>query len=145
MRKVAKAPKLLAYPAEGSFYDLLRWHLFTHGTRPGGDPDQIGKVWSGKEFADALKLHPRTVSNWLKEENPTPPQDLASVERVIFGDSPAYAVWRISLRPLSMRRAGGPSKNFPHSHKIAKVHPPPPILVSLVPSGAPRKLFSTST
>ena len=43
-------------------------------------------------------MHPRTVSNWLKKENPTPPQDLAATERVIFGDNPAYAEWRANFR-----------------------------------------------
>jgi hypothetical protein len=95
---VAKGSEPLAYPADGDFHNLLRWHLFTHGTRPDNKTGQIGKVWSAKEFSKALQLHSRTVSNWLREENPTPPQDLASVERVIFGDNRLYDEWRANLR-----------------------------------------------
>jgi len=88
----------LAYPAGADFYELLRWHLFVHGTRPTGSPHRTGKRWSQKEFADELGVTEKSVSNWLREENPTPPRDYGSIERVLFDDSAAYEGWRRGLR-----------------------------------------------
>jgi hypothetical protein len=89
----------LIYPAGGSFYDLLHWHLFMHGTRPDGEPDQIGKkAWSKKDFAGAVNLDVRTVSYWLNKRRPSPPRDLTSIEEAMFGNNPGYAGWRANLR-----------------------------------------------
>src|SRR5262249_50598963 len=114
MQKVAKTRDLLSFPADGSFYEMLHWLLFQHGTRPDGKPVQVGKkVWSRKEFAAAVHLELRTVSNWLKREDPSPPHDLASVEQAIFGDNPAYAEWRASFRAAYNALDNGYNRDFP--------------------------------
>jgi tetratricopeptide (TPR) repeat protein len=84
-----------AYDANGSFAQLLDWHL-VHGTRPTGNVEVDGKQWGNKDFAYCVGVVERTVRNWRSSE--TVPDYIGSIERELFGENPAYAAWRATLR-----------------------------------------------
>jgi tetratricopeptide (TPR) repeat protein len=74
------------------FQELLASHL-RKGTRPDGTP---GRRWSKKDFAAETGVSDRTVGNWLNGK--TCPDDLESIERVLFGRNPAHDADRLRLR-----------------------------------------------
>ena len=79
-----------------TFSDILDWHLFENGTRPGGTPEKPGKLWPKKKFAEIVEVDERSVRNWLNGSNL--PNDLAKIENALFGDSQAFSDWRRELR-----------------------------------------------
>jgi len=88
------------YPGNrGPFSLLLAWHL-DNGTRPDGAPKNKGlRPWTPKEFAGALgKTDTRSVRGWRNGEYP--PQDLITIERVLFGDNRSFDRWRTHLREV---------------------------------------------
>lgn len=89
-----------------TFGQLLSWHLFVYGTRPDGNPESpVGKIWTPKRAADALGITTRTLWHWLGDKHP--PFDTATAERVLFGDNPAYDIWRLEIQEsLRTTRAG---------------------------------------
>jgi hypothetical protein len=97
-----KPPDLKGYPRDGSFAELLRWH-FHNGTRPDGDPSRIGRRrWTPKDFAVEVGSEAeegRAIRYWISLNKPKRPNDLASIERAIFGDANKnYDDWRRDLR-----------------------------------------------
>ena len=81
---------------EGTFGQCVRFLLFEHGTRPYGAPEKIGRRWTEKEFADAVGVDQRAVRYWLSDQKV--PQEMLSIERVLFGDNERYDTWRKELR-----------------------------------------------
>jgi tetratricopeptide (TPR) repeat protein len=89
-------PPLPADRAVWTFAQLLDWHL-ARGTRPKGTPtDVVGDRWTNKLFAPHVGSNERTVRNWRYGR--TAPQQLELIEKALFGDNQAYALWREELR-----------------------------------------------
>ncbi|MEA2951908.1 MAG: hypothetical protein QOJ96_1428 [Alphaproteobacteria bacterium] len=79
-----------------SFGDLVYWHLFVHGTRPDTDPSaKIGRVWDLKRASGALGISERALRYWINDKHL--PDSTTAIERVIFGNSPAFDDWRLEL------------------------------------------------
>jgi hypothetical protein len=95
-------PALSNDRAQWSFGDLLNFHLFVHGTRPGGTTEEASQRWRLVEFADAVGTHPNVVRNWLDNKNL--PVELLPIEPALFGDQRHYNEWRVQLR-LAYHRA----------------------------------------
>lgn len=82
--------------ADCSFGDLVYWHLFSHGTRPDTDPSaKIGRVWELKRASAALGISERTLRYWINDKHL--PDSTSTLEKVIFGNSPAFDDWRLEL------------------------------------------------
>jgi hypothetical protein len=88
-----KRGTIASYPRGSSFADLLFWHL-KFGTRPHSGPDRSGQRWSIKGFARELRIEERAVRYWRTGKRPV---DLASIQRVLFGDNAAYDERRFDL------------------------------------------------
>jgi hypothetical protein len=83
-------------PARLSFGELLDYH-FKRGTRPGGNTDHPGRMWTTQAFAHAVGYGDRAVRHWLNDRHL--PMDIETIERVLFGpDYTHYWVWRLVLR-----------------------------------------------
>ena len=74
-----------------SFGEQLRWH-FTAETR--GD-DETG-AWTASKFGEAVGRSDAAVRFWLRDK--TAPDDLITIERVLFGNKSEYAEYRVLLR-----------------------------------------------
>jgi hypothetical protein len=108
--------------ARRTFGEILDHHL-SRGTRPDGNTDHPGRMWSKQAFADAVGYGDRAVRHWLSDRHL--PTDIETIERVLFGlDYARYPEWRLELREahtMSLRsiragrmRARGRQKNvFP--------------------------------
>jgi hypothetical protein len=102
--------------ADCSFGDLVYWHLFVHGTRPDTDPSaKIGRVWELKRASGALGISERTLRYWINDKHL--PDSTSTLEKVIFGNSPAFDDWRLELvealrktRLANAAKAAGPAQ-----------------------------------
>jgi hypothetical protein len=102
------------YPAEGTYADLLWWHMFVWGTRP----DSGRAVWTSKELVAAVfgddddsEKHGRNLRNWLGRGSPPGyPSWLERIEDAFFDDSFLHERWRADLR-LAHGRSRGKGKN----------------------------------
>jgi hypothetical protein len=83
------------YPRGAGFAKLLDWHL-DFGTRPNVSPNQPGRRWSNAEFAKKVDTTDKSVRNWRAGR--VLPDDLGSIEYVLFGNNIAYKEWRFDLR-----------------------------------------------
>jgi hypothetical protein len=87
-------------PACPGFGEVLAKH-FMHGTRPDGNTDHPGKMWSVPDFAYAVGCTERAVRHWLSGRHL--PGDIRTLERILFGlDYDRYREWRIELRTAHM-------------------------------------------
>ena len=82
-------------PEAATFGQVLIRHM-DRGTRPDGDPAKPGRRWTGMALAHACGVSDRAVRAWRSDDYP--PEDIETLERVLFGDKPAYAVWKSELR-----------------------------------------------
>ena len=87
-----------SYPNNGTFADLLSWHLEVWGTRPTGPP----AIWELRKFREAIfgalaDDEERLVYGWLGSGSPPSPENLKQVIKVLFGDDPIFTEWRIDL------------------------------------------------
>jgi hypothetical protein len=90
------------------WWALLKWHLKANGTRPNGNPQTQGRVWSEKDFAkecnvgdpDTPEHGTRTVYGWFERSNfPVPSNShYNAIEWALFGNNRAYNAWRLDLR-----------------------------------------------
>jgi tetratricopeptide (TPR) repeat protein len=77
------------------FPEVLSWHL-DNGTRPDGSPERAGRLWTNAAFGEAVGVSDRTVRNWRTGKSY--PDDIRSLESILFGDNPAYVRQRQELR-----------------------------------------------
>lgn len=111
-RKLSR--QLLDPPQVNNFAAHLKFHL-KNGTRPEGMPGKPGDEWSRPHFAAAIEAHRKltrryrsnlaegsaltNLTHWLNEIHAcTDPGWIRAIDKVLFGDSEAYAEWRIRLR-----------------------------------------------
>lgn len=106
-----------------TFGDLLAFHLFVHGTRPEGSPEETGRPWKLEDFANVVRSPLRTVRNWPKPDGIVP-VDVASIQRALFGRNRKYKRWR---ERLADRHREGRSRSFRLSHDPALGITPPPL------------------
>jgi tetratricopeptide (TPR) repeat protein len=79
-----------------TFGQLLTWHM-DRGTRPNGSPTTSGRRWIAISLAHECGLKSdRVVRAWRSDEYP--PDDIETIERVLFGENDAYAAWKNELR-----------------------------------------------
>jgi tetratricopeptide (TPR) repeat protein len=113
-RKTGKVRKLsrLTDHAGWGFARLLDWHL-ARGTRPTASLEQPGKQWSSKELSQRIGVDERTVRNWRRGRNS--PDEIASIERELFGSNSTYAAWMEELRERHLQaiRRGQTSEQAP--------------------------------
>jgi hypothetical protein len=96
----------------GTFAECLHFLLFRHGCRPACSPGKRGEAWSRKGFAGELGVSVRAVGFWLSGERT--PDDLASIERVLFGSNEQFDPWKGLLRAAYHRaRTGGVVQDNP--------------------------------
>jgi hypothetical protein len=95
-----------------AFGKLLKSHL-NRGTRPDGSPGVIGKRWTHKEFAHALKMTERALTYWLNGS--TPPKTLSGIEAALFGESKNYEEERHELREAYRLAVGSERQLGPQS------------------------------
>ena len=93
------------------------------GTRPERSPDVAGTQWSNAKFAGTINSDERTVRNWRRGRNV--PVDIGSIERALFGESPAYSDWRIELREAHQADRTSPKDGEP-SKPAAPIDKPVP-------------------
>ena len=115
------------YPGGANLEKLLDWHL-NFGTRPNGSPDRPGKRWSDKDFGAAVSgrspdedVCRKNSRNWRTGK--VRPSDIASIERVLFGDDPAFDSWRLDLRAAwdcAAPRDPGSSIPLPPQHFLGR-------------------------
>ena len=116
-----------------SFGELLDWHLLS-GTRPRGSSEQ-GRAWAKGCFAAKVGVSDRQLRNWLKNEKL--PNEIETVERVLFGADQDYArERRLELREAFRRSKFGsvPGDNS----KSSETSPEKPIALSNIPFRVPR-------
>jgi hypothetical protein len=77
-----------------TFGELLTWHM-ARGTRPQGRADAPGRPWSAKALAADCKVSDRSVRAWRQDA--AAPADIATLDRVLFGNNGSYGLWREEL------------------------------------------------
>jgi len=94
------------YPRDGSYADLLLWHLYVWGTRPGGSTTvRADCAW---EEADFIKLifkglntsrPKKTYEAWFGKGRCAAPGDKFGplIAAVLFNEEPQFATWEIEL------------------------------------------------
>ena len=106
-----------SYPINGTYADLLWWHMRIWGTRDGGNTVKPGKKWSPKEFSGQILPGYATddaasnLKNWLGRASPPQPQPVIDrIEEALFGDTADLQRWKIDLR-LAHESSRGTGKN----------------------------------
>jgi len=98
-----------SYPKNGTYADLLWWHLRIWGTRHDGSITERGKRWELKEFsglvfgdatdADVLAKNLKYLRNWLGKGNPPGVSTaMEQIEQALFGNNPELERWKTDLR-----------------------------------------------
>lgn len=106
-----------SYPHDGTYADLLWWHLKVWGTRPDGNTKTSGSRWRSNEFLKAAfgDTQPtlRTLANWLGAGNPPDDTNAAFVSHALFGTETKFDDWRTDLELARARsRKGANSLNI---------------------------------
>ena len=113
------------------WWKLLNWHLKINGTRPTGNRQTRGEVWTEKEFAQACNVGDpntpergtRTVYDWLNtRKRQLPSRYFNAIEKALFGDNSEYAAWQIDLRiafKLAKEAKADSSKDAIHARPAA--------------------------
>lgn len=111
-----------SYPKDGTYADLLCWHMDIWGTRPGGNTSVQGLPWRKKDFLkkvfnDDWELEKSRVllGQWRGNGGTPGPGYEARVEIALFDKPPAYQNWRADLRAAKLRSKGRKNKRTPAS------------------------------
>lgn len=110
-----------SYPKDGTYADLLYWHLFIWGTRPGGSVTERGADrWTEREFRtkifganDAQESEAKIYKSWIgdgKSPHPPGPDFWPPIARALFDGEPQYEVWANDL-DLARKRSKGKGNN----------------------------------
>lgn len=108
------------YPRNGTYSELLNWHLKVWGTRPGCGLQEPNALWDMMLFARqthegifwADKRHmERNLKDWLSHGHPVSPYSTRRVELELFGNDRRLAHWRNDLRD-ALLKAGGKFPDF---------------------------------
>ncbi len=105
------------YPENGTYADLLVWHLFVWRTRPEGSTTQRGeRPWDVEAFKEELfqgataddeviQLRNKNFNNWTGEGQYVAPGDSyhSRIVEVVFGNEPKFEVWISDLRAAIKR------------------------------------------
>lgn len=105
-----------SYPQNGTYADLLCWHMDIWGTRPGGSTTIEGRPWYPQDFCkevfgenwdpEAARV---SLGNWRGNGSPPNSTNAELIEKALFGPPPAFQSWRIDLR-LAHKRPSGKGK-----------------------------------
>ena len=106
-----------SYPKDGSYADLLFWHLFVWGTRPGGSVTERGAHrWAEKEFRAKIfgkdsspESEEKKYHYWLGEQAPYSPPGAGywpSIAMALFGNEPQFEIWANDLDAARKRSKG---------------------------------------
>jgi hypothetical protein len=132
------------YPHDGTYADLLCWHMDYWGTRPKGTTRTNGAPWTPKELrqaafgrnweADTTRIG---LDHWRGAGSAPVPQTRNLIEKTLFGTNELFALWRSELREAH-RRSAGRGKN-PRTVELPPNPPPPGTLRwGVTPSSVPR-------
>jgi hypothetical protein len=101
------------YPHDGSYADLLAWHLEYWGTRPTASTTVNGEPWSKAEFCLAIysvdhQDSARTnLHNWLGAKGAPDETRHSLIQEELFGNNVAFQRWRIDLENARKRSPKG--------------------------------------
>lgn len=111
------------YPKDGTYADLLQWHLFVWGTRPEGRPTKRDqKLWNDEEFKlavfednpkdyDEKYKRNKNYLNWIgKGEQVAPVKSHPKIAAVLFGEKPIFEIWSADLK-ASLSRSSPKGNN----------------------------------
>ncbi len=107
-----------SYPMDGTYADLLFWHLFVWGTRPGGSVTERGTSrWTEKEFRAKIfegrstpESEPKIYKSWIGRGRPfsAPGPDYAPcIAKELFNGEAQYEVWENDLKEAQERSTSG--------------------------------------
>lgn len=106
-----------SYPKNGTYADLLWWHMRIWGTRDGGNTVKPGRKWGPKEFSGRiLPGYPAddaasNLKNWLGRASPPGSSDwIDRIEEALFGDTDNLQQWKIDFR-WAHEKSRGTGKN----------------------------------
>ncbi len=112
---MAQPPYPPGYPKNGSYADLLLWHLYVWGTRSGGttttradrvweEADFIGVVFKGINTARPKK----TYDSWVGKERCSAPGNRYAprIAKALFNGEPQFGTWQIELEKACERSLG---------------------------------------
>jgi tetratricopeptide (TPR) repeat protein len=71
-----------------------------------------------KEFADAVGVDQRSVRNWKRDRNL--PSDIATIERVLFRNTPHFDAWCLELRAAHGKRDSTAARNRARAARSAR-------------------------
>lgn len=104
-----------SYPKGGSYADLLFWHLFVWGTRPGGSTTERGEPWTEAKFRKeafegniSANSEQKSYNSWLGEGKRYSPGigSALNIARVLFDGEPQFRVWIEDLEEARKRSKG---------------------------------------
>ena len=126
------------YPHDGTYADLLCWHMDYWGTRPKGSTAVNGEPWTKNEFKhvfwgeESNEPNPRVLlGNWRGNGSAPGSEHGATVHRILFGDNPNFRAWANDLESARKRSQG--KKNNPQTAEI-----PDPLSISPQTGRVPR-------
>ena len=113
--KFARPP---SYPAGGTYADLLFWHLYVWGTRPGGSVTERGaRLWTEEEFLKSVfsrdkgtpESQPKNYDNWIGKSkyclSPGPYYG-PIISGVIFAGELHFQIWQNDLEKSQETSSG---------------------------------------
>lgn len=116
--EVLKFDRPPSYPIGGTYADLLFWHLYVWGTRPGGSTTQRGRsIWEEGEFLQAVFARdrsspdaiPKNYRNWIGDSKNclSPGRYYAPIiEENLFGGEPQFQIWLNDLEQARKESSG---------------------------------------
>ena len=118
------------YPRDGTYADLLCWHMDYWGTRPKGRTTVNGERWTENEFKQEFWGEEsggpnarNLLKNWRGNGSAPGSEHGATVSRILFGDNLMFRGWVDDLENARKRSQG--KKGNPQT---AKFPDPPPIV-----------------
>ena len=123
------------YPYDGTYADLLCWHMDYWGTRPTGNTEANGEPWKPKDFRYKAfgnegvdQRFISGMSNWRGKGSAPDPDTATKIEQALFGKegyNSDFDVWREDLRRFH-KNSQGRGKNGRTCHFPAPPTPPNP-------------------
>jgi tetratricopeptide (TPR) repeat protein len=131
------------YPHDGTYADLLCWHMDYWGTRPKGSTTVNGLPWGRVEFRqeafgkvwenDTTRIG---LESWRGAGSAPAKSTALRISDALFGKSPIFQTWRKDLEDAH-KRSQGPGNN-PRTKEFPNPPPPPPdTLASSIPRLTP--------
>jgi hypothetical protein len=110
-----------SYPKDGTYADLLFWHLYVWGTRPDSSvAERPDTRWKARDFCAAVfggsvtpDSEKKSYGSWIGDEERYAPGNsyALKIAKELFGGKSKFAVWEDDLE-RARKKSRGPGKNF---------------------------------